>query len=424
MTAWAEARSSDTPGGQISLAERVWKRNMGISSVEEIIEDFKAGKMVIVVDDEERENEGDFIMAAEKVTPEAINFMARHGRGLICLPATRERLEELDLPVMVDQVTALHGTAFTVTVDAKEGTTTGVSAADRARTIKRFTESDARPGDFARPGHVHPIRAVEGGVLRRAGHTEAAVDLARLAGLFPAGVLCEIMDEDGTMARLGGLLRLAERHGLKVVTIADLIEHRRRREKLVRKVTEADLPCEAGFFRLHMYESLIDGEIYLALVMGEISGEESILVRPHCQCLTGDVFHSERCDCGPQLEMAMKMVAAEGKGVILYIPHEGRGIGLVNKIKAYALQDRGLDTVEANLELGFKPDLREYGLGAQVLYDLGLRKIRLVTNNPSKYVGLQGYGLEIVERVPIKVRPTKYNERYLQAKKEKLGHVL
>jgi 3,4-dihydroxy 2-butanone 4-phosphate synthase/GTP cyclohydrolase II len=397
---------------------------MGISRIEEVIEDFRAGKIVIVVDDEDRENEGDFIMAAEKVTPEAINFMAKHGRGLICLPATAARLQELELPIMVDRITALHGTAFTVTIDAAEGTTTGISAADRARTIKRFTEPDAKPEDFARPGHVHPIRAVEGGVLRRAGHTEAAVDLAKQAGLFPAGVLCEIMDEDGTMARVPALLKLAEKHGLKVVTTAHIIEHRRRREKLVRKVTEADLPTTYGFFRLHLYESLLDGEKYLALVMGEISGEDSVLVRPHCQCLTGDVFGSERCDCGPQLEKAMKMVAAEGRGVILYIPHEGRGIGLVNKIKAYALQDRGLDTVEANLELGFKPDLREYGLGAQVLHDLGLRKIRLLTNNPSKYVGLQGYGLEIVERVPIKVRPTRYNKGYLQVKKEKLGHVL
>ncbi len=397
---------------------------MRVSGVEEVVEDFRAGKIVIVVDDEDRENEGDFIMAAEKVTAEAINFMAKHGRGLICLPAARERLEELDLPVMVDQVTALHGTAFTVTIDAKEGTTTGISAADRAKTIKRFTEPGAKRDDFARPGHVNPIQAVEGGVLRRAGHTEAAVDLARLAGLLPAGVLCEIMDEDGTMARMPALLKIAEKHGLKVVTIADLIKYRRRREKLVKKVAEADLPTEYGFFRLHLYESLLDEAEYLALVMGEISAEEPVLVRPHCQCLTGDVFRSERCDCGPQLEMAMRMVAKEGKGVILYIPHEGRGIGLVNKIRAYALQDKGLDTVEANLELGFRPDMREYGVGAQVLYDLGLRKIKLLTNNPSKYVGLQGYGLEIVERVPIKVRPTKYNEKYLRVKKEKLGHVL
>ena len=397
---------------------------MRISSVEEVVEDFKAGKIVIVVDDEDRENEGDFIMAAEKVTPQAINFMAKHGRGLICLPTTKERLEELDLPLMVDRVTALHGTAFTVTIDAKEGTTTGISAADRAKTIKRFTEPDAKPEDFARPGHVNPIRAMEGGVLRRSGHTEAAVDLAKLAGLFPAGVLCEIMDEDGTMARMPALMKLAQQHGLKIVTTAALIDYRRKREKLVRKITEADLPTAYGRFRLHLYESLLDGDEYLALVMGEISGEESILVRPHCQCLTGDVFRSERCDCGPQLEKAMKMIAGEGKGVILYIPHEGRGIGLVNKIRAYTLQDKGLDTVEANLELGFKPDMREYGVGAQVLYDLGLRKIRLLTNNPSKYVGLQGYGLEIVERVPITVRPTKYSERYLQVKKEKMGHVL
>lgn len=397
---------------------------MRISSVEEVVEDFKAGKIVIVVDDEDRENEGDFIMAAEKVTPQAINFMAKHGRGLICLPTTKERLEELDLPLMVDRVTALHGTAFTVTIDVKHGATTGISAADRAKTIKRFTEPDAKPEDFARPGHVNPIRAMEGGVLRRSGHTEAAVDLAKLSGLFPAGVLCEIMDEDGTMARMPALMKLAQQHGLKIVTTAALIDYRRKREKLVRKITEADLPTAYGRFRLHLYESVLDGDEYLALVMGEISGEESILVRPHCQCLTGDVFRSERCDCGPQLEKAMKMIADEGKGVILYIPHEGRGIGLVNKIRAYTLQDKGLDTVEANLELGFKPDMREYGVGAQVLYDLGLRKIRLLTNNPSKYVGLQGYGLEIVERLPITVRPTKYNERYLQVKKEKMGHVL
>ncbi len=397
---------------------------MAISDIKEAVDDFRAGKIVIVVDDEDRENEGDFIMAAEKVTPEAINFMAKHGRGLICLPATKERLDELGLPLMVDRVTALHGTAFTVTIDAKEGTTTGISAADRAKTIRRFTEPDARPEDFARPGHVNPIRAMDGGVLHRSGHTEAAVDLAKLAGLFPAGVLCEIMDEDGTMARMPALRRMAEEHGLRILTTAALIDYRRKREKLVRKITEADLPTAYGRFRLHLYESVLDGEEYLALVMGEISGEESILVRPHCQCLTGDVFHSERCDCGPQLEMAMKMIASEGKGVILYIPHEGRGIGLVNKIKAYTLQDKGLDTVEANLELGFKPDMREYGVGAQVLYDLGLRKIRLLTNNPSKYVGLQGYGLEIVERLPITVRPTKYNERYLQVKKEKMGHVL
>ena len=397
---------------------------MTVSSIDEVVEDFKVGRIVIVVDDEDRENEGDFIMAAEKVTPDAINFMAKYGRGLICLPATKERLEELDLPLMVDRVTALHGTAFTVTIDVKHGATTGISAADRARTIRRFTEPDAKPEDFARPGHVHPIRAMEGAVLRRAGHTEAAVDLAKLAGLFPAGVLCEIMDEDGTMARMPALRRMAQEHGLKIATIAALIDYRRKREKLVRKITEADLPTAYGHFRLHLYESLLNGEEYLALVMGDIPGEESILVRPHCQCLTGDVFHSERCDCGPQLNKAMKMIAEEGKGVILYIPHEGRGIGLVNKIKAYTLQDKGLDTVEANLELGFKPDMREYGVGAQVLYDLGLRKIRLLTNNPSKYVGLQGYGLEIVERVPIRVRATKYNERYLRVKKEKMGHVL
>ncbi len=394
------------------------------NTIEEAIEDFRVGKMVIVVDDDERENEGDFMMAAEKVSPDAVNFMATHGRGLICLPATAQRLEQLNLPVMVDKNTALLGTAFTVTIDAKEGTTTGISAYDRAMTIKKFCDPEAKPEDFARPGHIHPIRAVEGGVLHRAGHTEAAVDLARLSGLSPAGVLCEIMHEDGTMARLPELFKIAERHGLKIITIESLIEYRRKREKLIVKLTETDLPTEYGFFRLHLYESIIDGMDYVALVKGDVRGRESVLVRIHSKCLTGDVFGSLRCDCGPQLKKAMRMIADEGVGVLLYIHQEGRGIGLTNKLKAYMLQDKGLDTVEANIKLGFKPDIRDYGIGAQVLYDLGLRKIRLLTNNPKKYIGLQGYGLAEVERVPLKVRATKHNEKYLQTKREKLGHII
>jgi 3,4-dihydroxy 2-butanone 4-phosphate synthase/GTP cyclohydrolase II len=397
---------------------------MALCTVEEALEEFRAGRMLIVVDDEARENEGDLVMAAEKVRPEDVNFMTRHGRGLVCLPATAERLEALDLPIMVGRNTSLLGTAFTVTIDAREGTTTGISTRDRALTIRRFTEPDARPDDFARPGHIQPIRAVAGGVLKRAGHTEAAVDLARLSGLFPAGVLCEIMHEDGSMARMPELVKIAERFGLRVLTIESLIEYRRRCEKLIRKIIETDLPTKYGQFRLHLYESVLDDMDYVALVMGEVAKCESALVRIHSECLTGDVFGSLRCDCGPQLGEAMRLIAAEGCGVLLYIHQEGRGIGLANKLRAYALQERGLDTVEANVALGFKPDIRDYGIGAQVLYDLGLRKVRLLTNNPSKYIGLHGYGLEEVERIPLQVGANKHNEGYLNAKRQKLGHLL
>lgn len=400
------------------------KLKFNFSPIDDAIEDIRKGEMVIVVDDEDRENEGDFIMAASKVSPKDINFMAKHGRGLICLPATAKRLEEMSLPIMVGKNTSLLGTAFTVTIDARTGTTTGISAHDRAKTVRLFCNRRAKPEDFARPGHIQPIRAVEGGVLHRAGHTEAAVDLARLAGLFPAGVLCEIMNEDGTMARLPDLIEISKRFGLRIITVASLIQHRRRREKLMRKITEVDLPTEYGRFRLHLYESVLDDMDYVALVMGDIKKEKTVLVRIHSKCLTGDVFKSLRCDCGPQLETAMEMIANEGTGVLLYIHQEGRGIGLANKIRAYALQEKGLDTVEANIKLGFKPDIRDYGIGAQVLYDLGLRRIRLLTNNPRKYIGLDGYGLTEVERVPLKIKASKYNKKYLDTKRKKLGHLI
>lgn len=394
------------------------------AKIEEAIEDFRRGKMVIVVDDEDRENEGDFIMAAEKVTPEAVNFMAKHGRGLICVAAPPEHIEKLGLDMMVERNTALMGTPFTVSIDAREGTTTGISAYDRAITIKKFASPDAKPEDFARPGHVFPLKARAGGVLRRAGHTEAAVDLARLAGLFPAGVLCEIMDEDGTMARLPRLRKIARRFGLKIITIRDLIAYRWKKEKLVHRVVEVDFPTRYGHFRLHLYESDVDEHHHLALVKGDIADGRPVLVRVHSECLTGDVFHSKRCDCGDQLERALCMIEGEGRGVFLYMRQEGRGIGLPNKIKAYKLQEEGYDTVEANRLLGFPPDLRDYGIGAQILADLGVRKIRLITNNPAKRVGLEGYGLEIVERVPIEVPPNPYNVRYLETKRDKLGHLI
>jgi 3,4-dihydroxy 2-butanone 4-phosphate synthase/GTP cyclohydrolase II len=400
------------------------KLKVNFGSIDDAVEDIRRGRMVIVVDDEDRENEGDFIMAASKVRPRDINFMAKQGRGLICLPATVERLEQMDLPVMVGRNTSLLGTAFTVTIDAKEGTTTGISAHDRAKTVRLFCSRRAKPEDFAKPGHIQPIRAADGGVLHRAGHTEAAVDLARLAGLFPAGVLCEIMNEDGTMARLPELMEISKMFGLKIITIASLIEYRRRREKLIRKITEVDLPTEHGRFRLHLYKSALDDMDYVALVMGNLKKTKNVLVRIHSKCLTGDVFKSLRCDCGPQLETAMEMIAKEGTGVLLYIHQEGRGIGLANKIKAYALQEEGLDTVEANIKLGFKPDIRDYGIGAQVLYDLGLRRIRLLTNNPRKYIGLDGYGLTEVERVPLKIKASKHNEKYLDTKRRKLGHLI
>ncbi|HXF57265.1 MAG TPA: bifunctional 3,4-dihydroxy-2-butanone-4-phosphate synthase/GTP cyclohydrolase II [Actinomycetota bacterium] len=396
-----------------------------VRAVEEAIEDIRAGRIVIVVDDADRENEGDFVMAAEKVTPEAINFMATHGRGIICMPCEARRLDELGIPPMVPSKADSHETAFAVSIDARWKTTTGTSAYDRAATILTVCDPATRPEDIRMPGHVFPLRAQEGGVLRRAGHTEAAVDLARLAGLFPAGVICEIMHPDGTMARLPELRRVAREHGLKIITIADLIAYRRRREKLVRRVAEATIPTPYGEFRGYAYESLVDGAVHVAMVMGEVGDGERVLVRVHSECLTGDVFRSLRCDCGAQLESALRAIGREGRGVVLYVRgHEGRAIGLVHKLRAYRLQEDGRDTVEANVELGFAPDPRDYGIGAQILADLGVRSMRLLTNNPAKRAGLEGYGLSIVERVPLQTTPTPENLRYLRTKREKLGHLL
>lgn len=394
-------------------------------SIEEAIKEIRAGRMVILVDDEDRENEGDLVMAAEKVTPASINFMAKYGRGLICLTLTSERVKELQLPPMASENTAPFGTAFTVSIDACRGVSTGISAPDRATTIRTAIHPKTRPSDLARPGHIFPLKAEEGGVLRRAGQTEGSVDLARLAGLSPAGVLCEIMNEDGTMARVSHLLEFAKAHGLKIVTIKDLIEHRLQRESFVRRVVSASMPTAYGDFEVIAFENTIDHGTHLALVKGEVSPKEPILVRVHSGCVTGDVFHSRRCDCGEQLHRAMEKIEEAGKGVLLYLNQEGRGIGLVNKLQSYHLQDRrDRDTVEANLDLGFKADLRDYGVGAQILVDVGVRKIRLMTNNPRKIVGLKGYGLEIVERVPIEMVPHEKNLRYLKAKKNKLGHIL
>ncbi|MDD4924402.1 MAG: bifunctional 3,4-dihydroxy-2-butanone-4-phosphate synthase/GTP cyclohydrolase II [Dehalococcoidales bacterium] len=397
---------------------------MVLSSIEEAIKDIKEGKFVIIVDDEDRENEGDLAIAAEKVSTEAVNFMVKHARGLVCLPIKGERLDELEIPMMVSHNTSKFTTAFTVSIEAKHGVTTGISARDRAETIKAVINPETKPSDIARPGHIFPLRAREGGVLVRAGHTEAIVDLAKMAGLYPAGVICEIMSEDGLMAKLPELKDIADKFGIKIVSIADLITYRRRHEKLVRRVAEAKLPTGYGEFKIIAYKSDMDADQHVALVMGDIESDEPVLVRVHSECLTGDVFGSLRCDCGEQINVAMGMIAEEKRGVLLYMRQEGRGIGIHNKICAYELQDNGMDTVEANLSLGFPADLRDYGIGAQILNDLKLNKIRLLTNNPKKVIGLEGYGLEVIETVPIIIKPNPYNQRYLETKKDKMGHIL
>ncbi len=399
------------------------------NAIEEIISDLSKGKMVVVVDDEDRENEGDLLMAASFVRPESINFMAKYGRGLICVPMQADKLDALALKPMYERQEDKYSTAWAISVDAKEGVTTGISAHDRARTINILIAKDTKPGDLIKPGHIFPLRAREGGVLVRAGHTEACVDLMKLANLYPAGVICEIMNEDGTMARIPELLKVAEEHKLKICSIRDLIAYRRRSEKLIKKVIETKMPTAQGIFELYLYQDLIDKAHHIALVIGAEKGtkslsDEPVLVRVHSQCLTGDIFHSLRCDCGVQLHRAMEMVAEKGKGVILYMNQEGRGIGLVEKLKAYALQDKGLDTVEANEALGYEADLREYGIGAQILADLGVKKIRLLTNNPRKIIGLEGYGLQVVERISIEIEPNPMNKKYLKTKKDKLGHDL
>ncbi|HEY3055196.1 MAG TPA: bifunctional 3,4-dihydroxy-2-butanone-4-phosphate synthase/GTP cyclohydrolase II [Thermoanaerobaculia bacterium] len=397
---------------------------MPFATVNEAAELYRRGEFVIIVDDEDRENEGDLCIAAEKVTPQSINFMARFGRGLICLALTEERCRELDLPLMVEQNTSPYGTAFTVSIEARGRITTGISAHDRSETVRVAIDPKTRPADLLRPGHVFPLRAKKGGVLKRAGQTEASVDLATIAGMTPAAVICEIMNEDGTMARLPDLREFAVQHNLRIISVADIIKYRMQTERHVHCLASPVLPTDHGDFRVHAYKSDITGEEHVALVMGEIKEDDEVLVRVHSSCLTGDVFHSSRCDCGDQLERAFELIAAEKKGVILYLLQEGRGIGLINKLKAYELQDQGDDTIEANAKLGFAPDIRDYGTGSQILRDLGVRKIRLMTNNPAKYVAIEGFGLEIVERVPLEIAPSETTQKYLETKKKKLGHIL
>jgi len=397
---------------------------MALSTIPEAIEDIKEGKFVIIVDNEDRENEGDLAIAAEKVSPEAINFMATHARGLICLPVMGSRLDELGIPLMVGQNTSRFTTAFTISVEAKHKVSTGISAADRAQTVKTIIDPKTKPSDLAFPGHMFPLRAKEGGVLVRAGHTEAIVDLAKMSQLYPAGVICEILNEDGTMARLPQLTVLAEKYCIKIISVTDLIAYRSRHEKLVHRIAEASLPTKYGEFKAIAYKSDVDTKEHIALVMGDVVNTKPVLVRVHSECLTGDVFGSLRCDCGEQIGMAMQAIAKEGRGVILYMRQEGRGIGFHNKIRAYALQDKGLDTVEANISLGFAPDLRDYGIGAQILTDLGIREISLLTNNPKKVISLEGHGLKVIQTVPIVVAPNPHNRRYLETKKNKLGHII